>query len=158
MNFFFDANMSHRYAGMIAGLCDGEHEVVHITRHPDFAANNVVNKIGRVIGNATGDIEYINVLRDSQLNWKIVSGDSDLIDTPHERAALIASQLVYFAMDRNWGKAAFSEQAWKLVKIWEELVERASIPGPAIYRVHMGRKLFVETVTIGTRSKGKTRS
>jgi hypothetical protein len=76
------------------------------------------------------------------------------IDTAHERAALIDSGLTFFAFDRHWSKAKASEQAWKLVKIRDQIVSFAAAPSPSLYRVNMGRKLSIEIIKSGMRARG----
>jgi hypothetical protein len=128
MNFFFDANISRRIANMVAALCEDVHVVLHITQHKSFIHNN--NESG---GNSTPDIEWITTLGESEEDWKIISGEANIIDTAHERAALIESRLTFFSLDRNWAKASATEQAWKMVKIWDEIVRHASDPGQSLY-------------------------
>jgi PIN domain-containing protein len=149
MNFFVDADISYRFTKMLAALSQGYHEVVHITEHKDFAHNN--NQPG---GNSTPDIEWITKLGTSGIDWTVISGEADIIDTAHERAALIQSGLTLFSLDHNWGKVTFAEQSWKIVKIWTEIVRHAEMPRPALYRVHMGKKLSIETIKSGMRARG----
>ena len=154
MNFFFDANMNFRYARMISALCEDFHEIVHITEHVDFIHNNQYSRNGRVCGNHTPDVEWISSLGQSGKEWKIISGESDIIDTAHERAELIKSRLTFFSMDHNWGKASAPEQAWKLVKVWEQLAKCAEVTTPTLYRVRMGKQLNIEVIAGGHRARG----
>jgi PIN like domain len=142
MNFFFYANVSLRISKMLAAYNEGVHEIVHITQHPDFKRNNV-NDLG---GNTTPDEEFLEKLSKSGLDWKIISGDNRIINTAHQRAALIASGLTFFCLDRNWSKAKAAEQAWKILKIWDEIVKRGREPGQAIYQICMGKKLTIELI------------
>jgi hypothetical protein len=148
-DFFFDADISYRIANMLAALWEGFHNVIHITRHPDFIHNN--NQLG---GNATLDAEWVSKLGASDKRWVVITGEADIIDTAHERAALIESGLTLFSLDHNWGKFGISEQAWKIVRIWDEIVKNAASPGPVLYRVHMGRHQSVETIRSGMRARG----
>ena len=153
MKFFFDANVSRRIANMIAALEEGYHHVIHITQHPEFAPGN--NRSG----NSTEDVEYLRVLGADSERWVVISGDSDIIDTDHERAALIQSGLTFFALDDHWGRASVAEQAWKLVKMWGEIVRFAAQPGPGFYRVNMGKRPGVEVIKAGMRARsGRFRS
>jgi hypothetical protein len=154
MNFFFDANISYRIANMVAALCEDSHRIVHITQHNDFVHNNVCNATGKVIGNKTPDLEWIPKLGESNLDWKVISGDMDIIDTAHERAMLLASRVTVFACDHNWAKLFAPEQAWKMVKLWEEVVRHAQLPGPALYRFHAGRQQYIEVIKAGMRARG----
>ena len=40
MRFFFDANISIRISNLLVAYNEGLHEIVHITKHPDFKHNN----------------------------------------------------------------------------------------------------------------------
>lgn len=152
MSFFFDANISIRICKMLAAYAENEHAVVHITQHDDFLHNN--HPAG---GNTTPDEEFLRVLPASGRDWKIISGDSRIINTAHQKAALIASGLTYFCLDRNWTRARASEQAWKIVKIWDDIVRLAAQPGQAIYAIHMGKKMWIETIESARQGRGKTR-
>ena len=136
MNFFFDANISIRISKMLAVYNEGFHEIVHITQHKDFMHNNTGTG-----GNTTPDEEFLEKLSGSGRDWKIISGDNKIITTAHQKAALIESGLTFFCLDRNWSKAKASEQAWKIVKIWDDIVDRARKPGQSIYEIRMGRSL-----------------
>jgi hypothetical protein len=141
MNFFIDNNISYRIAKMLAGLTDGEHIIRHITEDPRFSEN-------------TRDIIWIHTLGKDNIIWNVISGDADIIDTAVERAALIQAKLAFFCMDHNWGKAKIADQAWKIVRIWPEIVRYATNPEPTLYRVHMGRSLSVEPIGHGKRTRG----
>ena len=149
MNFFVDADISYRFARMLSALYDGIHTIVHITEHTNFLHNN--NQYG---GNSTPDIEWITKLGASEIDWVAITGEANIIDTAHERAALIQSGLTLFSLDHNWDKVGFVEQSWKIVKIWNEIVRHAEMPRPALYRVHMGRRLYVEKIKGGMRARG----
>jgi PIN like domain len=142
MNVFFDANVSVRISKMLAAYNEGVHEVIHITQHFDFKHNNV-NEAG---GNTTPDEEFLDKLPKSGLDWKIISGDNRIINTAHQKAALIQSGLTFFCLDRNWSKAKASEQAWKILKIWDEIVKRGREPGQSIYQICMGKRLSIELI------------
>jgi len=154
MNFFFDANMNRRYARMLSSLHEGEHDIIHITEHQAFIRNNVFSPGGTLIGNNTKDVEWIGTLGRSGIEWKIISGEADIIDTAQERAALIESRLTFFSMDHNWNRLRAADQAWKLARIWEQLVEAARTAEPTLYRVHMGNRQRIEVIRGGMRARG----
>jgi hypothetical protein len=147
MNFFFDANTSWRISNMLAAYTEGLHQVVHITKHSDFLHNNT--PIG---GNNTPDEEFLEKLSQGGLDWKIISGDNRIINTAHQRAALIKSGLTFFCLDRNWSRARASDQAWKIVKLWDDIVGLARQPGQSIYEIRMGKSLRIELIR-GSRQK-----
>jgi hypothetical protein len=148
MNFFFDANVSPRISKILAVLNEKEHEITHIPEHPLFTQNN------NQYGNSTTDIEVIETLSKENNRWSVVSGDINIINTAHERAALIKSGLSFFALDKNWGKAGVMEQAWKIIKIWNDIVRHASARQPGMHTVHMGKRQYVEVVRPGKRARG----
>jgi hypothetical protein len=149
MNFFMDANISYRIARMLTALYGDMHDIIHITEHDDFKHNN----IGKGQNN-TPDIEWISKLGKSQAGWIVITGESDIIDTAHERAALIESGLTLFSMDKHWVKSSFRDQTWKIAKIWHEIVRNAERPGPALYRVRMGHRLTIDIISQGRRARG----
>lgn len=157
MNFFFDANISYRIANMMGALYEDVHKIVHITQHPDFSHNNVVGPSGRVLGNRTPDLEWMPALGGSGLDWKVISGDMDIVDSAHERAMVLEHRLTLFACDRHWAKHSASEQAWRIVKLWDEIVRHANTPGPAIFCIRAGRNLGVEVVRADGRARGGRR-
>ena len=148
MNVFVDANISDRLSRMLAIYCENKHNIVHITEHPDFTHNN--DKRG---SNNTPDIEWIRKLGASREEWKVLTAESDIIDTAHERAALIESGLTLFSFDKHWDDGGFPAQGWKIIKVWGEIERHAMMPGPALYRVNM-RKLSLEVIGPGMRARG----
>lgn len=83
MNFFFDANMSRRYARMISELCEGIHSVIHITDHPNFIHKNKFSHNGKLIGNDTDDSEWVEKLGGSGIDiTALVSPRARPIATP----------------------------------------------------------------------------
>jgi hypothetical protein len=148
MNFFFDMNISYRISNMLAALYDDTHNIVHITQDSRFVQNN------RLRGNTTSDIDYLALLGADDKPWNVISGDCDIVDTAHERAALIKSGVTFFAFDKHWPKSGAADQPWKIAKIWSEIVRHANQPGPGLYVVHMGKKLYVETINTGMRARG----
>ena len=118
---------------MIAALEEGNHAVTHITKDRRFEHNN--NKYG----NSTKDVEFLGVLSRDELAWVVISGDSNIVDTPHERAALIASGLTFFAFDDHWAKANAYDQARKLVGIRGNR-ETCQCPGPDHLQSEHGKK------------------
>jgi hypothetical protein len=146
--------MSHRIANMLAAFCEDSHNLVHITKHTDFVHNNVYSANGKVIGNKTHDVEWMRKLAESRMNWKVISGDMDIIDTAYERAALIEPRLTLFVCDHTWARIKAPEQAWKIVKLWDEIVRYAEAPNPSLYRFHSGRRQYIEVIRSGMRARG----
>jgi hypothetical protein len=148
MNFFFDADISWRFSNMIKSLEEGNHIVTHITQDERFSHNN------NQFGNSTPDTEWLTVLGKDQAVWKVISGDTSIIDTAHERAALTESGLTFFAFDASFHNANRYEQAAKLIRIWTEIVRYASVPEQGIYRVRTGKRPGIDIIRSGMRTRG----
>ena len=148
MNFFFDADISWRYANMVAALEDGSHDVTHITKDARFSHNN------NAYGNSTPDVEWLTVLGNDRVDWKVISGNTAIISTPHERAALIDSGLTFFAFDDNFNNANFYKQAEKLIRIWPQIIKFSAATEQTIYLVKTGRSFCIEKIRSGTKSGG----
>jgi hypothetical protein len=126
MNFFFDNNMSPRIAAMIAGLVGDEHVIRHIRTDPRFEHN-------------TEDDVWIPALAQDTARWSVLTGDCEMLKNPVIIAQLRQSKMIFFGMDDNWTRGnSENSQAWKLVKVWPDIVARASREGPAFYEIQTG--------------------
>jgi hypothetical protein len=147
-HYFFDADMSWRLSNMISALEDGIHEVIHITQDQRFSHNN--NKYG----NNTPDIEWLNVLGKDSVEWTAISGDTNIIDTAHERAALVASGITFFAFDDHFSNSQAYDQAFKLIRMWPDIIRHSAISEPAIYLIRTGKRPGIEKIKGGMRARG----
>lgn len=130
---------------MMAALEDGNHKIVHITKHPSFMHNN------NQYGNSTPDVEFLKTLGSDSVRWIVISADSEILHSAHERAALNESGLTFFALDYHFEKCGAYEQAAKLTKVWPEILQHAQASHSSIYEVNMGRKPYIKLVAAGTK-------
>jgi PIN domain-containing protein len=123
MKFFFDNMMSPRLAKMLEAFVEGEHTVRHIRYDPRFRHN-------------TSDAIRIPALADDDIQWSVISGDLWMLSSPTIIARLHKSRIVFFCMDKNWCSGnTENDQAWKLLRVWPDVVARARGAGPAFYEV-----------------------
>jgi len=114
---FFDASISFRLCGMIDALEEHRRSIVHATNHPKLQAG--ANRLG----NSTPDVAWIKILGDDDLDWVAISGDTKIVDTPHEREALKNSGITFFAFDRYFTNADRYGQALQLVQMWPRIIQ-----------------------------------
>jgi PIN like domain len=112
MRFFFDRNMSIYLARMVDVYERGAHMIIH---HDDD---------GR-FGPTTPDIDWIGALAADDPVWIVLSGDGRILRNRAEWAALQEARLTFFCMTKAWTHMSFHEYAWKFLKIWPDVVERA---------------------------------
>jgi hypothetical protein len=141
MHFFFDAQISYQLCNMLAALEEGGLDrFVHITKHPAFAHNN------NECGNSTPDDVWLRVLGNEAQRWIVLSGDSAILETPHERAALTRSGLTFFAFDARFQTVNIYEQALKLIKMWPQIKAKAIEDPPVLYKVAMGARPSISRI------------
>src|SRR5579871_2346562 len=109
----FDRNFPLRIARMIE-----QYERGHIlVRHQDDDERFLRD---------TPDADIIRTLAsDSSHRWTLVSQDRRITRRPAERAVLIAAGIKFFYFGKAWFKMSTHDQAWKFVRGWPELVDRA---------------------------------
>lgn len=121
MKFFFDRNMSKYLATMMA-IYERTATVVHL------------DDDGRFIP-TTPDVEWIRILAADETPWIILSGDARILRNRVERGVLEEAKLTFFCMGRTWSHMDVNEYAWKFLKIWPSILEKASSPTKRIYEV-----------------------
>lgn len=134
MRFFFDRNISSRLARMVDAL-DAEHIV---RAHDDDGRFNPM----------TPDVEWIRVLAADEPRWIVVSGDGRILRNRIELAAVKEAKLIFFCLNKQWMHMKFYEQAWKLIKVWPDVVENARGATPRIYEISGGAGLKVERLDV----------
>lgn len=132
MRFFFDRCVPIRIARMVAAY-ESSHTVRHLDEDTRFASN-------------TSDVEWLGTLAKDDPTWVVISGDAKILRDRVERSALDKSGLKFFCLDKGWGAMDFHERAWKIIRIWPEIVDSALHRKERIYRVSAGRALKVEPV------------
>jgi hypothetical protein len=109
LKFFVDRNIAPRIA-RILDQCDQDHEVRH---HDDYFARTAP------------DVEWIGELG-RQRGWCVIGGDARILRNPAEMQALRDAELTFFVLKSAWMSYSFIDQAWRLVKIWPEIVSNAT--------------------------------
>jgi hypothetical protein len=135
MRFFFDRNMSP-YLARAIDILDRENEVRHHDQDPRF-------------NERTTDIEWVSVLGKDVLTWVDLSGDGAILKNRAELKALKEAKLTYFCMSNRWSKMKTSEYAWRLIKIWPDIVEKAkhAYLRPQIFEVSGGKSNKIDLIT-----------
>jgi hypothetical protein len=146
MRFFADRHISIYIVKMLAAYSEREHEVRHLDQDDRFEKT-------------TGDEVWLRTIGADQPQWAVLSADLAILDRPPERKALEEANLTFFGFDRRWLKMAFHEQAWRLVKVWPAIVEKAEsrVGRPTIFKVHWGSSLEIEELG-HTRPGGRHKS
>jgi PIN like domain len=109
MKFFFDNCTSPRLAAAIGAI--SEYEVKHL--RDLFSAD-------------TPDIDWLRQLAEEG-DWIIISGDTRIFKTPHEREAWHSTRLTGFFWSPQWLKKKLWEQAWRLVRWWPKIEDQAKL-------------------------------
>src|SRR5215207_1555340 len=65
----------------------------------------------------------------------IISGDVNMLDTPHERLALYQQKLIVFFFEHKWNGRDFFGKSAVLLAWWPRLVERAKTAAPRTFLV-----------------------
>lgn len=132
MRFFFDNQLSPHLAASINALAAPEgHEVIHLrTKFPQ---------------NIT-DVEWIPALA-KEGGWIVICGDLNIIRTRAEKPVWKASGLTGFFLKKGWINLTPWEQAWRLVKIWPQIVKQAELASPgSTYGVDVNAKGKFDTL------------
>ena len=130
MRFFFDRNLAFRLARMVDAL-----EVEHTVR--SFDDDDRFNP-------KTPDIDWIKAIAADNPPWVVVSGDGRILRNKTELSALKEAGLTFFCLSKQWMHMTIYEQAWKLIKVWPDIVENAKGTSPRIHEVSGGAGLKIE--------------
>jgi hypothetical protein len=125
MRFFFDRNMSKVLARLI-DVFDRSNTIQALDDDGRFAKN-------------TPDVEWIRILAadgsEDAPAWVIISFDGRILKSKAELSALREAKLTFFCLSNQWMSMKFEEQAWRLVKVWPDIVENAKSTRPQIFEV-----------------------
>jgi hypothetical protein len=134
MRFFFDRNISHHHARMLAG---------YVGRYGDEARAH--DDDGRFPID-TPDTVWLETLGREDPPWVVVCGDGAILTRPAERAALEEADLSFVCFARSWMKMSFDDQAWRLIRYWNKIAGtvRAAGDRPHIYKVYWGRSVEID--------------
>lgn len=109
MNFFFDRNIAKQFARMIDA----------------FDSENTIRPHDDMFDHKTTDIVWMESLGSDDNQWFVLSGDTRILRCEKELLALRSSDITFFALARGWMNQKLEIQAWKLVKIWPDIVAEA---------------------------------
>jgi len=150
VNFFFDNNISWRYAEAIEILSRGGQDVVmHIKNDVRFSMNN--NEWG---SNSTRDEVWIQELGRENVRWNLISGNHRILTNGVQRSLLAETSMTFFFPDEYFANATFFEQARKLIWLWPEIRLHSENPIPSVYKIATGprKTLKIEPVRFGRKS------
>jgi hypothetical protein len=110
VKFFFDANLSTKFAKSLQILVEPEHEIVHLRTR--FSAD-------------TPDETWMSALA-AEPDWIIISGDLRIRKNPHEIEAWRAAGHTTFFLKDGWTNFSFWVHAWKFVKCFPDIMAVAA--------------------------------
>ena len=119
MRFFLDRNVPIRLAEMVR-IFDRQHDIEHHDQHFD---------------EQTSDATWLAKIAKWDPRPVVISGDLRILRHPAEAQVLHETDLTFFALERGWPKLRWEEQAWKFIKIWPLIRDKANPRRPSIFRV-----------------------
>lgn len=125
MKFFMDRNLPQQLARLIEAF-DRTCEVRHLD--DEFA-------------DTTPDTEWIGALSQRTPKPAVICGDGRILSNPAEMQALRGADLTFFHMAKGWVNLQWEEQAWKMIRVWPNIVADASPRRPTIFRVTIREKV-----------------
>ncbi|TVQ75334.1 MAG: hypothetical protein EA380_11135 [Phycisphaeraceae bacterium] len=140
MHFFFDRNIPVALARML-GCYDQAHTIIY---HDDRFEKNTL------------DTNWLSDIATWDPIPVVVSGDGRILRNPAELQVLRELPLTFFLFAPGWINLKWSDQAWKAVKVWPEIVASASPRRPSVYRVPVSASK-VEFVSLTGDLGGKSR-
>lgn len=94
----------------------------------------------------TPDVEIIRTLAtDDTYRWVLVSADTRITRRPAEHAVLASAGIKFFYCGRAWFKMSTHDQAWRFLKSWPDIVERAENHRAKVFEIE-GANLKVTPV------------
>ena len=125
MNYFFDENFAPPLVRAIGSLHsrNGPHDTIDSSRDRDFVGMD--------------DLPWIEALVNTQIAWVILTRDQ----MRHERFAVQNSGFNWFIFSRGWASPPFWGQAWKLVKLWPDVVSESERANGPVFTVTANGKI-----------------
>lgn len=120
---------------MIAGYDQPQRSVLHLDDDPRFHRR-------------TTDVEWIGTLATDTVKWSVITADARIMTSAPEREAMRQSGLTFFVLTAGWLRFSFHEQAWRLVRLWPEIVARAESGTYKVYEVSGGRATKIRHVRV----------
>jgi len=97
----------------------------------------------------TADTEWISIFGGDDPPWIIISGDGRILRNKSELAALREAKLTFFCMSKQWMHMSKHEYAWKLLRVWPEIVENARLAtSPMLFEVSGGKSTKVDLIRL----------
>lgn len=97
----------------------------------------------------TPDIEWMKVLcDDGDPLWIVLSGDGHILRNRAERKVLDEVRLPYCCLSDNFMNFGIYDQAWRLIRVWPEIVKTANQKNArgGIFHIRCGASLKIERV------------
>jgi hypothetical protein len=134
MRFFFDRCAPIGIARMVRAI-EGDELLI---RHHDE---------DKRFSDKTTDIEWMKAIRDDgDPTWVVISGDGRILKNKAERLVLDEVGLRFFCLDGAWPRMQIYEYAWKFMKVWPNIIERAGQKKGRIFRIGTGAALKIEVL------------
>lgn len=131
LNFVLDENISHKLADILPHVCP-DCDVKHLTS---------------LYGQGSPDAEWLGKLGRMTTKPVVIGGDGRILRNRAEQQALKSAGLT-FVLLKNWTNIGWHEQAWKMVKVFPEIVrEVGTLRSPTIYEITTAPKLSVFGLT-----------
>lgn len=123
MIFFADENIAPRLAALLE------------TFDPEQEIRPLLNYFER----GTPDVQWITKVAAWPEKPVRLSGDARILSRKEERAALLESKLTFVFFAKGWMHVPWHEQAWKMIKVWPDIVRNVSkVRLPALFEVKLG--------------------
>lgn len=120
MTFFTDENFIYKANALLEAF-DQTHSIRPLIDHFD---------------RGTPDVEWIKQIATWTPKPFVITGDSHIRTRPQERRALQESGLTFFCLARGWTNTAWNEYAWRLIKLWPDIVSEAErSTRPSVFEV-----------------------
>lgn len=121
MNFFFDNNISPRFAQAL-NVLSKNHNVTWLREK--FERGDIP------------DAMWMNELSKEGNNWIIISGDVGILKVPHEIEKLLQTGFTFFVLTGSFLEKDYWSQIKRLVAVWPEIIELAKLhPKETIFSV-----------------------
>ncbi len=131
MRFFFDRSTSIQLCRMTSILEKGKHELVHHDEDSRFTQH-------------TADTEWIAAIAKDRVKPIVIAGDGKILRRPIEVEALREANLTFFYLSDHWPQLGLSEMAWKVFKVWPEIIKHAAVADPTVFEICAGKSLKIE--------------
>jgi len=130
MTFFIDANITIRAATVLENV---------FFKHR-------FKSIEDEFGAGVKDVEWLRQIAKRKDRPTVLSCDAKILADPIERKALEEAGVSYVLLTKGWANMPWTEQAWRLIKIWPRVVAAVSLKDePCVFRI-LSATLLVQEV------------